>query len=553
MSMISRNILSIKTLLLLGIVTIGPGAWAQEEDWEEIGEIEDGQVIIEKDRKIELPVANRTYEKVPPSEINKNVKPQQYDFSENLYRGSAYLPSLRTQRIESGNRANVTNNLVKLGFGNYVSPLAQVSLNTVQNKLTAGLNFKHLSFARGPVGGSNSESSDNTGGIFVNLTNKKSALSLDLDFESLKRYHYGFSEGFRSSIDPTKQKYNTFGANLEFNNSDSESPLDYRLKTGFYTMTDNFNAKENGFSVLMALSVPIIDNVTLFSESKLLLTGYEDITDINRNLINVRGGIGYDLGQLSITAAANIVLANDTISNSNDFKPYPYITANYKITDQWSLDGGLTGDLEAVTLKSIVNENPFISQNIPLVHTNKQIEVYGRINGQLGERIDLNTGISFANYENLYFYTDTLRFNLVYEPDATNVFNLFTSVNYNHQNAFSVNTRIDYFNYSTKVLPEVWHRPNFTAHVSFRYNLNKKLNLASFLSVLSGIKSFNPETVSTIKLKPILDLGIDVNYQINDKFNAFIEIDNVLSKKYERYIHYLNRSFMTHLGVTYSF
>lgn len=552
MGMASRNI-SIKILFLIIIVTIGRSAWAQEEDWDETGEIEDAQVVIEKDRKIELPAANRTYEKVPPSEINKNVKPQQYDFAENLYRGSSYLPSLKVQRVESGKRAGVRPNFVKLGFGNYISPLVEVSLNTIQNKLTAGLNFKHLSFARGPVDGSNSGSSDNAADLFVNLSNKNSLLSIGLDFGSLKRYHYGFSEGSRSSIDPTKQKYNAFGVNLGFKNSDPDSPVDYQLKTGFYTLNDNFNAKESGFTGLIALSAPIIDNITLFSEVKLLLTKYEDTSDINRNLINLKGGVGYDLGQLSITAAANIVLTNDTISNSNDFKLYPYITANYKITDRWSLDGGLIGDLEAVTLKSIVNENPFIAQNLPLVHTNKQIEVYGRINGKLSEHIDLNAGVSFANYENLYFYTDTLRFSLAYEPDATNALNLFTSINYNHQGIFSVTSRIDYFNYSTKVLPEAWHRPNFIANISARYNFNKKLSFASSLSVLSGIKSFNPETASSVKLESILDLGFDANYQINDKFNAFIEVDNILSKKYERYINYVNRSFMTHLGVTYSF
>ena len=544
--------LIIRSLLILCTIGAGQSVLAQEK-WDETGEIEDAQVIIEKDRKITLPPANRTYEKVPPTVIDKQIRPQQYDFNEYLYQGMSYSPSLSVNRLTPGNSIKSNGNYVKLGFGNYISPLAELSFNTVQNSLTAGLSYKHLSFARGPVDGSNSGASDNTANLYATLNNKKSTLSLYFDFGSIKRYHYGFSDGSRTDIDPTKQKYNTFGFNLGIKNSDQKSPLDYSLNTGFYTLDDNFSAKENGFTGQLRLSAPLLDNVNLFSDVDLLLTKYEDITDINRKIIKIKGGVGYELGQLSITAAANIALTNDSISNSNDFKLYPYVTANYQLSDQWLISGGLVGDLEAVTLKSLSMENPFIAQSVPLTHTNKQLELFGKLSGQLTQQFDLSAGFSYANYENLYFYTDTLRFSLAYETDATNTINLFAAFNYNHQNIFSLSTRFDYLNYSTKILSEAWHRPTFVSNTSARFRINEKLNLGSALSVLSGIKGFNPETGLNEKLDTIFDLGFDLNYQINDKFTGFVELDNVLSNKYERFINYLNRSFMTHLGVIYSF
>ncbi len=541
------------TVCILFFIAMGHVGLGQEADWGETGEIEDAQVIIEKNRKIELPAANRTYEKAPPTEVNKEVKPQQYDFNENVYGGAEYKPSLKVSKLSSTNKTASYNNYVKLGFGNYVSPLGELSLNAIQNNISAGLSFKHLSFARGAVDGSSSGSSDNIGGLFVNLNNKKNVLHLGLDFGSVKRKHYGFSDGSRSSIDPTKQKYNSFGINLGFKNTDTESLIDYSFKTAYYHIDDNFNAKESGFTGRLLLSALLVDNISLFSEAGFLLTKYQDITEINRNLIDIKGGVGYELGPLSIRAGVNIVLTNDTISNSNDFKLYPHITAKYKLSEQWSAEGGLVGDLEAVTLKSIVKENPFIAQNIPLVHTNKQIEIFGKISGLITHGVNLSAGVSFANYENFYFYTDTLRFSLAYERDATNVLNLFTSLSFNHKDNLSITTRLDYFNYATDVLPEAWHRPSFTSNLSIRYKLNDKLNFGSSLLLLSGVKTFNPETNSTDKLDTIVDLGFDANYQINDKFNAFVEFDNLLGKKYERFINYLNRSFMTHVGVSYSF
>jgi len=535
----------------LSMIGVGQFVFAQDE-WDETGEIEDAQVVIEKDRKIELPTANRTYQKVPPSEINKQVKPQEYDFNEYIYQGPPYSPSLSFHRLTPTDRIQSDNNYVKLGFGNYLSPLAEISLNTLQNALTAGLSFKHLSFARGPVDGSNSGSSDNQVNLYAMLNKKKSVLSLDLNFGSIKRYHYGFSDGSRTDIDPTKQNYNTFGLNLGIKNRNENSVLDYALNTGFYTLHDNFNAKENGFIGQLKLGTPLFDNISLFSEADILLSRYEDVTEINRNLIKIKGGVGYELGQLSLTGAVNIVLTNDTISNSNNFKLYPYIIANYQLSDQWSLSGGLVGDLEAVTLKTISRENPFITQDIPLAHSNKQIELFGKLAGKLSQQMDLSAGISYADYENHYFYTDTLLFSLAYETDATNLINLFGELNYSLK-VFSVTTRLDYFNYSTKTLPEAWHRPTFSSNLSARYAVSKKLKLGSALLILSGIKVFNPETGKSERVDTILDLGIDLNYQINDKFNGFVEFNNILSNKYERYLNYPNRSFMLHAGITYSF
>ena len=542
----------IKILLLSFLIGAGQSVFAQE-DWEETGEIEDAQVIIEKDRKIELPAANRTYEKVPPSEENKQIKPQQYNFNEFLYEGNSYSPDVKINRLTPENSVNSNNNFVKVGFGNYISPLAEVSLNTTKNKLTAGLSFNHLSFARGPVDGSNSGSSDNQGNLYAILNNQKSAISLDLDFNSTKRYYYGFSDGSRTEINPLKQKYNTFGLKIGIRNSDQNSAFDYSFKTGFYTLNDNFNAKENGFTGQLKVSAPIVDNISLFSEIDALITNYDDVTDINRNVVKIKGGVGYELDRLSIKAAANIALTNDTISNSNDFKLYPYFTANYQLSDKWSLSGGLVGDLEAVTLKTLSNENPFIAQGIPLNHTNKQIELFGKISGKLSQQLDLKTGLSYANYENLYFYSDTLRFNLAYEEDATDVINIFTEVNFTLQSNFAINTRFDFFNYSTKTLPEAWHRPTFISNISARYTVNKKLFIGSSLSVISGIKSFNPTTGTSEKLDSVLDLGFNANYQINDRLSAFSELNNILSKKYERYINYINRSFMVHAGISFSF
>ena len=543
------------------VLILCTGRSLAQEEWEEAGEIEDAEVIIEKDRKIELPPANRVFKKVPPLEPNDDVDPQNYDFSEFIFPGVAYVPEQKARRLERSDNLTRPPNYVKVGFGNYISPLVDLSLNTSYNALSAGLSFSHLSFARGPVMGRESSSGDNLGALYARYNTKKVNFLLDLDFESIQRKHYGFSRQALNlsetdpnfDADPFKKSYNTFGLGLGFENGDANSAIDYGFRAGYYILDDNFNASENAFTLDLDISADIAEDIRIFTESDFLLSNYEDTGSMNRNIIAVKGGLIYQLDRLTITGAAKIALTNDTISNSNDFKIYPHAVVDYKIDEQWTVTGGLTGDLEAVTLRSLVNENPYLAPNLSLTHTNKQIDVFGRMNGSLNQNINVAAGASFANYENLYFFTDTLSFDLSYETDATNVFNVNASFNYDTPLGLSVNSRIDYYNYSTKTLDEAWHRPQFVGRVSPSYQVNDKLRIRSTLSLISGLKAFDPVSNGATNLDLIFDLSIGGDYQVNEKLGAFISIDNLISKQYERFINYINRGFMLHAGVTYSF
>ena len=538
--------------IVLGVVF--PRWSYAQENWSESGEIEDAQVVVEKNREIELPNAARNFEKVPPGELQKESETQSYRFTEYDYGGSGYVPLVKANKVSESKSQKVHDNYVKFGFGNFISPLGQLSLNTQQNKLNAGVHFRHLSFSRGPVDGKSSGSSDNHGGVYANLIGQKSLFSAELDFSSIKRYHYGFTDFDRSvDLSPTKQRYNQLGASISLENSDVDDSFDYRITSGFYTLSDNFNAEERGFNFALNLLSPEAGGFRIFSDISVLLTKYEDGTSENRNLSKLKGGIKYNLGQLTITGAANLVLSNDTISNANDFRLYPHAIAQYQINDDWALEGGITGDLEEVTLRTISAENPFIDQSQPLFHSNKQIELYGKVRGSVSQNVGASLGISFANYENLYFYTDSLRFDIVYDTDATDVLNLFGEMNLELSNAFNLQTRIDFFSYNTKSLGEAWHRPTLTWQNDLQYKLNNDVLLAASLSIISGIEVLNPVNSSSENLDAIVDLGLQGQYRIKDPLFVFIQLDNVLNREYERFFSYPNRSFMAHLGASYSF
>ena len=72
---LTYNILYISFLYML-IPTISYG----QDQWQGEGEIEEAEVIIEKDRKIVLPRARRIFERVPPFAQSQGILGLQYSY-----------------------------------------------------------------------------------------------------------------------------------------------------------------------------------------------------------------------------------------------------------------------------------------------------------------------------------------------------------------------------------------------------------------------------------------------------------------------------------------
>ena len=528
-----------------------------QDDWSEPGEIENAEVIIEKDRQVKLPGAVRPFSKIPPADIHQNIIPQTYDFNEYLFTGSIYDPNLQFKVIAPDEKQNNLKNYVKGGLGNYASALTEASLNTSNKNFAAGLLFKHRSFANGPVDGSNSAASDTDALLFTRLAQKKSVLSADLGFSSVKRHHYGYDETPAIPDAVSSQVYNTIDFSIGLKNTDEQSAFDYDSKIALYRLGNKFNASERGFKIDLKSKVAIDENIAIRLNSTTLLSKYEDISSQSRNLVKFISGIEYSIGGLSILGAANVVLSNDSISNANKLRIYPYIVVNYKLSNSWNFNGGLRGDLEAVTLQSISKENEYLNNNLPIFHSNKEIQIFAQIAGNFSSNVGITAGFSFAQYENLYFYAnafnDSTKFDLLYDFDGTNVLNLFASLIMSPVEDLVIISRINYFNYSTKTLSSPLHRPDYSGSIAINYHLTSKFLVGFDGSFSGGIEGLNLQSANSRKLSAIADLSLNLEYALNQNIGTFLQINNLLSQDYERYLNYKNRALMVLAGVRYSF
>src|SRR5688572_24095465 len=120
---------------------------AISQDWEDnAAELDDAQVIIEKDRKIELPAASRSYEKVPPLPGEEPNQALQYDFQDFNFSLQPLDPKMRVLTIQDEKLKKFYGNYVKAGFGNYLTPYLEGFFNNKRNdRYAIGAHVKHLS------------------------------------------------------------------------------------------------------------------------------------------------------------------------------------------------------------------------------------------------------------------------------------------------------------------------------------------------------------------------------------------------------------------------
>ena len=158
--------------------------------------VEDKVVIIEKEAKLELPVANRNFQKIIYEAPRTKAKPQQYEFRDVALELPKLAAKIKVPTIPPDPIAKLYGNYVKAGFGNYTTPYLEGFFNSKRSdQFNYGIHVKHLSSQNGPVksdkySGLSATSLNEIGGSIKYFTGK-AIVDGALDFTSTGFNYYG--------------------------------------------------------------------------------------------------------------------------------------------------------------------------------------------------------------------------------------------------------------------------------------------------------------------------------------------------------------------------
>ncbi len=546
---------------------------AQEKEGE--GEIKQVEIVLEKNKQIVLPQAERNYEKVPPRAAEP-IKPEiTYQFKDIAFRAAEFNPSLRPLRLKDPSLTKIYGNYVAAGFGNYGSPYGEAYITSKRDKTKFyGAKFFHRSFLNGPVDSGNSGSGNTELRLFGKAIGETVTAQGFLQFENQAGHFYGYKPGTDLSSSAIRQSYNIISVGAEIENTKA-SDFNFNLKGGFSTLSDSYSATEQEASLNFTSDIKIDKQSSVIINADYYLISRKDalINPPSRHIFKVKPAYRFvPMENLTLTAGANVVVENDTIGNQKGVHVYPNVSGSYKLSTSTEVFAALTGDIDKVSLHSLSLENIWLNSNIGIFNTNRTFEFAGGIRTKIAGKVSAGAGVSIATLKNLYYYvSDTgnrARFNTVFDNGSTQRANFYAEVGYGTE-TFKMLLRGDLYSYSSGVASQAartylmnttadlgngsLHRPTYKFTLNTSYNVYDKILLNADLYAMGGIKALDFETKMLADLPAAVDLNFKINYFVSKQFSAFVLFNNMLSSSYQLYLNYPVRGFQGMLGASWSF
>ena len=228
--------------------------------------------------------------------------------------------------------------------------------------------------------------------------------------------------------------------------------------------------------------------------------------------------------------------------NNGDFVILPDIAAELKLKEKmFSLQAGWAGHYSKNTYFNLSNLNPYLTTFTSQKNT-KEMEYYGGIKASLGKHFSVNSKLSWISYTDLpLFINDTAAdektFVVSNEPKAKNI-RIHGDINYINQNKLSLTAGINFNGYTGFTInKKPWHTVPMEFTSSIRWNVFDRFLLKGDVYLFNG-GNYLAKGNSAIPLTGGTDLSAGAEYTINKQFSAWLNFNNFLNDKYERWHNY---------------
>ncbi len=531
----------------------------------------DDDIVITKDRKVELPPANRVFEKIPPVKQNPEDRQMKYSFFDRKLKGieevkfnpTVVLPDVGKKK-EEGEKYN---NYVSLGAGNFGRIFGELYVNSAQDsKMIFGVHAMHNSTNRGPVDDKNSANMYDKAELTGKYLADKFQINGGLSYNRDQYYFYGYKrprvEFDRKEI---RQILNTLNFNVGFENIAPNPRVDYSLKTNIRSLKDNYAAQETDWTTTFNAYFPIIEEKFIaVVDADANMAQRSDGEVDKRNLFRVEPSFKVNLNRFGASIGYKAVNEFDEVKKINRTKGFPTVELTYKFPSLIYFFAGYNGDIIRNTLGSFLTENPYLKPQTQLFNTEKLQEYYVGGKGDIVSGLSFNFRGSMGYYKNLYYFNnyapkaneilaDTAKFAVLYDSLKTQYVNVNVQLNYQPAQIWRTYLRTEINHYQRRAYEKPFHRPLVTVKWGNTLIVSDRLIANLDLAYIGKTFAKNPTTNTLVTNKAIFDMNAEFDYLFGKQFTAFVKLNNILGKKYERYLYYPQQGLNFLVGVNFSF
>ena len=495
--------------------------------------------------------------------------------------GVVYKNSYQTSSIEPAKMVNeplskLYQSLLKIGFGNYTMPFADVFLNSLRNKDMAwGVRYNHLSSYAKYDGLGRTDFSDDNASIYGKKFYKKHTLSGDLNYSRNSMHYYGFNDTIKKDNGNTyKQYFQLFEGKLRLQShyGDTSKKINHDIRLSYYNYGDHYNTYENNVFA-SGLFKAIVDNQKF---TVLASTDYYNVQakhDTINNLL-VKVNPYFELGGKKWNAGIGPNITMDYFS-STGAKYYiaPCFNVHYDVYQNIIIPyAGIDGGVNKNSYRSLSSTNPFVLSNLPYKNTNNVYNAFAGLRGAISSNLSYDVKALYGRYNNLaYFLADyntsadntfANRYKVIYMN--TNYLNINAQLKYQFKEKLNFIAKGNYYGYNiidtTNVKP--WHKPAYDITLSANYNLKSKIIVKADVfaigsqwaqqQVKTTVNNITVTSLQATQLPGIVDMNLGAEYRYTKMLSFWASFNNIGNFRYYRWDKYPTQRFNFMVGLSFT-
>ncbi|MEJ7626963.1 MAG: hypothetical protein WKF35_08880 [Ferruginibacter sp.] len=431
---------------------------------------------------------------------------------------------------------------IKAGFGSYSTPYLSAGISTGDGKRSLVNFYGSYIASKGNI--KNQDYSElkikATGSYFSGKNEFYGAAALKND----DYYLYGYDHSlFDFKKQDVRQQFQDVTVSAGFRNTAATKfRLSYDPNVAVNFFTNREKASETNIMVNIPVEKKVADNFNVKVDFKGEFTNYTTINFIPQNII-----IRNNLIQLapSVIYSQPLFKINGGVTpvwNDGKYSVLPNIYFEAQLQEKTFLvQGGWVGRYIKNTYRNLTEINPYLDPLVSQDNT-KETELYGGIKASLGSHFNINAKASFISYTDMPIFindtsSDSKSFIISNEPSMNNL-RIHGDVSYINQDKFTLNAGFNLNGYTGLIVnKKAWNTLPLQVTGSFRWWAYRHLVIKSDLFIFGGgnalVKGNN-----SFATQGGFDLSAGAEYKINKQFSAWLDVNNILNDRYERWHRY---------------
>ena len=443
------------------------------------------------------------------------------------------------------------NGYIKAGYGSFSSPYVETGWSFGNGKTSRTSVYAMHNSAKGNL--AFQEFSKTAVAVSGNYQTKNNHEWLGkLFFNNSTQYQYGFlPTTLTFNKNQLLQQFNTIGAQAMFKRKEPNAfGLSYQPSLQFNYFFDANSANE----INVVTKVPVTKAFS--KELSLLVDLTADITSLKTRTSKIDNNLFY-LNTSVIYKGKNLKLnvgIQPTWDNSVT-KLLPNVTAEVKVNgEKFIVEAGSLGYFQKNSYQTLAATNPWLQQPTSLFNTNIS-EQFAGFKGSAGSHFTYNARVSFMSMKNMPLFVNDLNdgksFLIVNDSDLQAV-KIHGELGYSIQEKFSFLAGINIFQFTKSDFDKPFGLVPFEITGSLKWKILKDVHFKTDVFIWDGAR-YRTKTLQAEKLNAAVDLNAAIEYTIMPKLNLWLQFNNLLNSKYQRWNQYEVLGLNVIGGVVYSF